>query len=178
MPGWQDPAKRDDTILINAAYDRAGLRFGHDYGYFLAQMAQAVRDLGELAEVQYVAHSLDDEKIVFDLRREHGISMPVIPLYDFENKEILDLYARTRLVIGMRGHAGMIPFGVGTPDHQPDLAPEDGVLPARHRAARVGHLGPRPPPRPRAAPAGGGDPRRPRRGGGRRPGTCRSGCGR
>lgn len=115
VAGWQDPAKRDDTILINAAYDRAGLRFGHDYGYFLAQMAQAVRDLGQLAEVQCVAHSLDDEKIAFDLRREHGISMPVIPMYDFDNDEIRDLYARTKLVIGMRGHAGMIPFGVGTP---------------------------------------------------------------
>jgi lipopolysaccharide biosynthesis glycosyltransferase len=115
VAGWQDPVKRDDTILINAAYDRAGLRFGHDYGYFLAQMAQAVRDLGQLAEVQCVAHSLDDEKIAFDLRREHGVSLPVIPMYDFENDEIRELYARTKLVIGMRGHAGMIPFGVGTP---------------------------------------------------------------
>ncbi|MGX4690235.1 glycosyltransferase [Streptomyces sp. JNUCC 63] len=112
---WQDPARRDDTILINAAYDRAGLRFGHDYGYFLAQMAKAVKGLGELAEVKCVAHSLDDEKIVFDLRREYGISMPVIPMYDFENDAIRDLYARTKLVIGMRGHAGMIPFGCGTP---------------------------------------------------------------
>ncbi|PWI17638.1 polysaccharide pyruvyl transferase [Streptomyces sp. Act143] len=115
VAGWQDPAERDDTILINAAYDRAGLRFGHDYAYFLAQMAQAVRDLAALGEVKCVAHSLDDEKIAFDLRREHGISMPVIPMYDFENDEIRDLYARTKLVIGMRGHAGMIPFGVGTP---------------------------------------------------------------
>ncbi|MEV5724846.1 MULTISPECIES: glycosyltransferase [Streptomyces] len=115
VDGWRDPATRDDTILINAAYDRAGLRFGHDYGYFLAQMAQAVRDLGELAEVQCVAHSLDDERIAFDLRREHGISLPVIPMYDFGNDEIRELYARTKLVIGMRGHAGMIPFGCGTP---------------------------------------------------------------
>jgi len=115
VANWQDPASREDTILINAAYDRAGLRFGHDYGYFLAQMAKAVKDLGKLAEVKCVAHSLDDEKLAFDLRREHGVSMPVIPMYDFENDEIRDLYARTKLVIGMRGHAGMIPFGCGTP---------------------------------------------------------------
>ncbi|MFC3578422.1 glycosyltransferase [Streptomyces yaanensis] len=115
VEGWRDPAERDDTILINAAYDRAGLRFGHDYGYFLAQMADAAKRLGDLAEVKVVAHSLDDEKIAFDLRREHGVSLPVIPMYDFENDEIRDLYARTKLVIGMRGHAGMIPFGCGTP---------------------------------------------------------------
>lgn len=112
---WQDPARREDTILLNGAYDRAGLRFGHDYGHFLAQMARAVEELGELAEVQCVAHSLDDEKLAFDLRREHGVSLPVIPMYDFDNDEIRGLYARTKLVIGMRGHAGMIPFGCGTP---------------------------------------------------------------
>ncbi|MFD4524561.1 polysaccharide pyruvyl transferase family protein [Streptomyces sp. NPDC058470] len=112
---WQDPAEREDTILLNGAYDRAGLRFGHDYGYFLAQLAKAVPELGKLAEVKCVAHSLDDERLAFDLRREHGVSLPVIPMYDFENDEIRAVYARTKLVIGMRGHAGMIPFGCGTP---------------------------------------------------------------
>ncbi|WP_165984536.1 glycosyltransferase [Streptomyces sp. YIM 98790] len=115
VPGWQDPVRRADTVLVNCAYDRSGLRFGHDYGYFLEQMAQAVRQLGEHAEVRYAAHAVTDEKFVFDLRREHGISMPVDPMYDWSTEKILDEYARTRLVIGMRGHAGMIPFGCGTP---------------------------------------------------------------
>ncbi|GHI92348.1 glycosyltransferase [Streptomyces olivaceus] len=115
VPGWTDPADREDTVLLNAAYDRAGLRFGHDYGHFLGEIAKAVRSIGAHTEVRCVAHSLDDEKIAFDLRREYGISLPVVPMYDFGNDEIRDLYARTRLVIGMRGHAGMIPFGVGTP---------------------------------------------------------------
>ena len=115
VAGWTDPLYREDTVMLNAAYDRAGLRFGHDYGHFLAEMAKAVRKIGEHTEVKCVAHSLDDEKIAFDLRREHGISLPVIPMYDFSNDEIRAAYARTRLVIGMRGHAGMIPFGVGTP---------------------------------------------------------------
>ncbi|MEU8934597.1 glycosyltransferase [Streptomyces sp. NPDC048409] len=115
VAGWTDPSYREDTVLLNAAYDRAGLRFGHDYAHFLAEMAKAVRKIGAHTEVKCVAHSLDDEKIAFDLRREHGISLPVIPMYDFSNDEIREMYAKTRLVIGMRGHAGMIPFGVGTP---------------------------------------------------------------
>ncbi|MFJ3774277.1 glycosyltransferase [Streptomyces sp. NPDC090075] len=115
VAGWTDPLYREDTVMLNAAYDRAGLRFGHDYAHFLAEMAKAVRKIGEHTEVKCVAHSLDDEKIAFDLRREHGISLPVIPMYDFSNDEIRETYAKTRLVIGMRGHAGMIPFGVGTP---------------------------------------------------------------
>ncbi|MFH8756763.1 polysaccharide pyruvyl transferase family protein [Streptomyces atroolivaceus] len=110
-----DGAGRDDTVLINCAYDRAGLRFGHDYGHFLSETAAAVRAIGERAEVRYAAHMPADEKFVHDLRREHGTALPVEPLYLFSNDRIRALYRRTRLVIGMRGHAGMIPFGCGTP---------------------------------------------------------------
>lgn len=115
VPGWQDPSERADTILLNCAYDRAGLRFGHDYGSFLREMAQAVGALREHAQVRYAAHAVTDEKFVFDLRREHGIALPVVPMYDWDTPRILSEYAATRLVIGMRGHAGMIPFGCGTP---------------------------------------------------------------
>ncbi|MFJ8749879.1 polysaccharide pyruvyl transferase family protein [Streptomyces sp. NPDC102441] len=114
-PGLDDGAPREDTVLVNCAYDRAGLRFGHDYGHFLAETAAAVRAIGERAEVRYAAHMPADEKYVHDLRREHGIALPVEPLYLFSNDRIRELYRRTRLVIGMRGHAGMIPFGCGTP---------------------------------------------------------------
>lgn len=115
VPGWRDPERRDDTILINCAYDRAALRFGHDYEHVLGELAKAVRALGRHGEVQCVAHSLGDERIVYDLRRAHAISLPVVPMYDYTPDQIYATYARTRLVIGMRGHAGMIPFGCGTP---------------------------------------------------------------
>ncbi|MEU0135319.1 polysaccharide pyruvyl transferase family protein [Streptomyces sp. NPDC006296] len=114
-PGAYDTEDRDDTVLLNCAYDRAGLRFGHDYGHFLAETAAAVRALGERAEVRYAAHMPADERFVHDLRREHGTSLPVEPLYLHTNDRIREIYRRTRLVIGMRGHAGMIPFGCGTP---------------------------------------------------------------
>ncbi|WP_059005712.1 polysaccharide pyruvyl transferase family protein [Streptomyces specialis] len=115
VPGWRDADRRDDTVLLNCAYDRAGLRFGHDYGHFLAQMATALRTLRGHADVRYAAHMPTDERFVHDLRREHGLSLPVEPLYERTNDEIRDVFRRARLVIGMRGHAGMIPFGCGTP---------------------------------------------------------------
>ncbi|MFD7457144.1 MULTISPECIES: polysaccharide pyruvyl transferase family protein [unclassified Streptomyces] len=115
VPGWTDPAERSDTVLVNCAYDRAGLRFGHDYGHFLGEMATALRELRGKADVRYAAHMPADEKFVHDLRREHGITLPVEQLYDMSNDGIRDLYRRSRLVVGMRGHAGMIPFGCGTP---------------------------------------------------------------
>ncbi|MEU7467384.1 polysaccharide pyruvyl transferase family protein [Streptomyces sp. NPDC044984] len=115
VPGWLDPVERDDTVLVNCAYDRAGLRFGHDYGHFLAQLARALKTLRDRADVRYAAHMPADEKFVHDLRREHGVALPVEQLYDMTNDGIRELYRRSRLVIGMRGHAGMIPFGCGTP---------------------------------------------------------------
>ncbi|MQY16236.1 hypothetical protein SRB5_64340 [Streptomyces sp. RB5] len=115
VPGWQDPVRRAETVLLNCAYDRAGLRFGYDYDQFVEQMAQAVLALGDHAEVRYAAHALDDERFVHDLRRVYGISLPVEPMYDWDTDQLRAGYANTRLVIGMRGHAGMVPFGVGTP---------------------------------------------------------------
>ncbi|MFG3158280.1 polysaccharide pyruvyl transferase family protein [Streptomyces sp. NPDC048232] len=115
LPGRFEAVERTDTVLVNCAYDRAGLRFGHDYGHFLAQTAHALGALRERADVRYAAHMPADERFVHDLRREHGIALPVEPLYAMSNDAIRDLYARVRLVIGMRGHAGMIPFGCGTP---------------------------------------------------------------
>ncbi|WP_432080345.1 polysaccharide pyruvyl transferase family protein [Streptomyces sp. WAC 04229] len=115
LPGRFEAAERSDTVLVNCAYDRAGLRFGHDYGHFLAQTAHALGALRERADVRYAAHMPADERFVHDLRREHGIALPVERLYAMPNDTIRDLYARARLVIGMRGHAGMIPFGCGTP---------------------------------------------------------------
>ncbi|MFH9178460.1 polysaccharide pyruvyl transferase family protein [Streptomyces albogriseolus] len=115
VPGWTDPAERADTVLVNCAYDRAGLRFGHDYGHFLGQMAFALRGLRERADVRYAAHMPADERFVDDLRRAHGLTLPVEQLYDRTNDDIRALFRTSRLVIGMRGHAGMIPFGCGTP---------------------------------------------------------------
>ncbi|MFD4017794.1 polysaccharide pyruvyl transferase family protein [Streptomyces sindenensis] len=114
-PRLAGPAVREDTVLLNCAYDRAGLRFGHDYGHFLAETASAIRAVSGAAEVRYAAHMPADERFVDDLRREHGLTLPVEPLYLLSNDAIRDVYRRTRLVIGMRGHAGMIPFGCGTP---------------------------------------------------------------
>ncbi len=96
VPELSGPAQRSDTVLVNCAYDRAGLRFGHDYGHFLAQMAPALRSLRKRADVRYAAHMPADERFVHDLRREHGIALPVEQLYDRSNDEIRELFRRAR----------------------------------------------------------------------------------
>jgi hypothetical protein len=103
------------AVLLNCAYDRAGRRFGDDYGTFLGQLRDWLVSTREQADLRYVAHCVDDERFVSDLRREHGLTLPVIAMYNLTPAQIHEHYRQARLVVGMRGHAGMIPFGCGTP---------------------------------------------------------------
>jgi hypothetical protein len=112
-PGSASPPP--GVVLLNCAYDRAGRRFGDDYGAFLGGLRDWVLRTRERADVWYAAHCADDERFVSDLRREHGITLPVIALYDLTPAQIYQQYRQAQLVVGMRGHAATIPFGCGTP---------------------------------------------------------------
>lgn len=103
-------------VLINAAFDRASRRFGDGYGAFVDQMAEYIKGLqARGAEVGLAAHLPADEKLGADLASMHGISLPIEGLYDMTLDEGYDTYRRASLVVGMRGHATMIPFGLNTP---------------------------------------------------------------
>jgi hypothetical protein len=108
-------ANQTGAVLLNCASDRAGRRFGNGYARFLSQLRDWVLSTREQAPVRFVAHSINDEKFVVDLRREHGVTLPVIALYDLPVAKIRSIYQQARLVVGMRGYAGLIPFGCGTP---------------------------------------------------------------
>jgi hypothetical protein len=110
-----DPSASAPVVHLNVAYDRESLRFGGGYPEFVAQLADFVRSLRGTAAVRALAHAKTDERVVRDLRVEHDVRLPVDPLYLMEPAAALDLVAGSSLVLGMRGHAGMIPFGVGTP---------------------------------------------------------------
>jgi polysaccharide pyruvyl transferase WcaK-like protein len=104
------------AVLVNVAFDSDARRFGDGYGAFLARMAAyvtTVRDAG--AEVRCAAHLPADERVVADLARRHDVRLPVDALYDLPVEEGYELYRRAGVVVGMRGHATMIPFGLGTP---------------------------------------------------------------
>jgi polysaccharide pyruvyl transferase WcaK-like protein len=118
-PVWETPRQPGEgdsgPVLLNCAYDRSDRRFGDDYGRFLENLKDWILATRHRAEVQYAAHCVDDETFVLDLRREHGLSLPVIPMYDMTVTQIQETYRKAALVVGMRGHAGMVPFGCGTP---------------------------------------------------------------
>ena len=118
---WERGSARDcrsgsGIVLLNAAFDRSERRFGDGYPAFLAQMRDVIALLrARGAEVRYASHLPSDERFVRDVQQAHGVELAVDRLYDMAIETAYNVYSEASLVIGMRGHAGMIPFGLGTP---------------------------------------------------------------
>jgi len=102
-------------VYLNVAFDRAGLRFGDGYQDFVTQLGEFVTSLKGKADVRCLSHAKTDEKIVFDLRRQCEVRVPVEPIYNLAVPDALAKLSAAAVVVGMRGHASMIPFGLGTP---------------------------------------------------------------
>jgi hypothetical protein len=100
---------------LNIAFDREELRFGDGYETFVGELAAFINAVSDRVEVQCLAHAKLDERITHDLLRSYGVRIRMVALQLLEPDEALDLLERAAVVVGMRGHAGMIPFGVGTP---------------------------------------------------------------
>lgn len=117
MPRSTERSRRDDRprLVINAAFDRFGMRLGGREAETLggvADMASLAHELGW--RVIVAGHLFDDEAILpFFARR--GVPYELRQFTNASTAEILSFYENVDLVVGMRGHAQMIPFGLGTP---------------------------------------------------------------
>lgn len=115
-PGLTEPEVGSGRIIINAAFDRSRRRFGEGYDTFLEEMEKFISVIeGEGAEVLYASHLPGDERFVRDLARRFGRRLPMEALHRMTPDQGFATYRRASLVIGMRGHSTMIPFGLGTP---------------------------------------------------------------
>lgn len=103
------------VVLLNVAFDREDRRFAGGYEAFLDQLAEFVTAVSDRVEVRCLAHAHADERVAADLRRRHGLRIRVEALQLMDPDAALDLLERAAVVVGMRGHAAMIPFGLGTP---------------------------------------------------------------
>lgn len=114
-----DTAKMPDpdskTVFINLAFDRESNRFEGDYFGALRRIAKFASNARSLGwKVVCVSHTPEDEMAIpyFDYENfdyEH------LPLQYAPTDEVLKAYRKASVVIGMRGHAQMIPFGLQIP---------------------------------------------------------------
>ncbi len=109
-PGYLNYESKEDFIAVNCAFDRENLRLnGNDV---LQPICRVVKELSRKTKIRYYSHVESDNKIL-PLFEQHGISYELVTFSS--PAQMIKEYARPRLVIGMRGHAQMIPFGCGTP---------------------------------------------------------------
>jgi polysaccharide pyruvyl transferase WcaK-like protein len=101
---------KEDFIAVNCAFDRQNLRLLSEE--LLYSISRVIKELSKITKIKYYAHMSDDNKMLtyFD---ELDIQYKLIELHGI--KQIIQEYKKPRLVIGMRGHAQMIPFGCLTP---------------------------------------------------------------
>ncbi len=112
-PGLTD-LQKEPFISLNFAYDRFDERYRGRYRQVLSSMAGIITHLKTRAEVVYYAHSPGDKQFITHLKKGHGISLKCVELYKSTPAEIVQAYSKPYLSLGMRGHAGLIPFGAGT----------------------------------------------------------------
>lgn len=107
-------SKRNTKVVaFNIAFDREERRYGDNKEVILSQVAMAARLIEEKGyEIVYVAHSDGDLRFLPYLNKA-GVNYKVKNLTQSFPGEVIRFYKHIEIVIGMRGHAQMIPFGVG-----------------------------------------------------------------
>lgn len=107
--------KKNDSkmIGINMAFDRENLRFGDKKKEILSEVAIACKEIQDMGyQLLYIAHTDGDLRFLKYLDH-YNISYDVENLTNEFPDKIIETYKKLQCVIGMRGHAQMIPFGVG-----------------------------------------------------------------
>jgi polysaccharide pyruvyl transferase WcaK-like protein len=74
----------------------------------------ALKELSIYCPIKVYSHMLSDESIIPFLQ-SYNVKFELIRLSDTHPRRIIEEYVKPKLVIGMRGHAQMIPFGCDTP---------------------------------------------------------------
>lgn len=109
-PNLQNYKDKEDFIAINCAFDRKDLRSSsNDY---LVSIAKVAKELAKITKIKIYSH-LESDKNILPYLDSQGVDYELVELVKV--RDILKRYSEPRLVIGMRGHAQMIPFGCLTP---------------------------------------------------------------
>lgn len=113
-PRLTEYREKERFVALNAAFDRSELRFGDAIDEKLAALARVMRRLNEDWPVAYYAHMPSDLRMLPYLDAA-GVRYRLVRLDQLAPADIIREYARPSLVIGMRGHAQMVPYGAETP---------------------------------------------------------------
>lgn len=106
------PKTKTGKIAVNMAFDRIEMRFGVQKDIILNQIVKAIKAIASRGyAIVYAVHYEKDRDFIKYLK-DAKVNFAV---YDMSNgfpQKAINFYNQTDLVLGMRGHAQMIPFGL------------------------------------------------------------------
>lgn len=109
-PNYTNYKLKEDFIAFNCAFDRQDMRaLNKELLYAISRVAKI---LSNITKIKYYVHSKTDRNIL-PIWDELGVDYEIIELKNVS--QIIRAYSIPKLVIGMRGHAQLIPFGCLTP---------------------------------------------------------------
>lgn len=118
-PGYINNRSEEDFIAVNLAFDKSEFRFSRNgtniYKERILDILKVLNVLQNRIKIKYYSHFGADNEIIKYLD-EAGIHYEFVDLFAEEDlNKVYQAYASPKLVIGMRGHAQMIPFGLNVP---------------------------------------------------------------
>lgn len=106
------PKEKTGTVAVNLAFDRPERRFGENREKILNQVARSVREIAdEGCKIVYAAHMKADFQFLKYLNAA-CVPFQIVDLTNALPQKVFRFYNSMDVVIGMRGHAQMIPFGL------------------------------------------------------------------
>jgi polysaccharide pyruvyl transferase WcaK-like protein len=120
LPDYQKTVQEHDSknrkvLILNAAFDRSELRFGNKTDEILFSISKSMlKAQTENWEIKVVAHKKMDRDIEPYLDK-FGVDYVSYDISGGSSDDVIGFYAQSDLVVGMRGHAQMIPFGLRRP---------------------------------------------------------------
>lgn len=108
-------SSRSRTLVLNAAFDREGMRFGDQKSQILDDIAQVMGEYVRYGWKLILANHKPQDAEMGDVLARNQVPFTSKNLASAYPEEVLEFYADKDLVVGMRGHAQMIPFGLRVP---------------------------------------------------------------
>lgn len=111
------PAREEQqpTLAVNIAFDRHTLRFGEYEDEILWGIAEALLLLQQQGwKIKLFTHTKEDKDAHYWFRAK-GLFAEEVSLWGVPTEIILAEYSKVSMAVGMRGHAQMVPFGLGCP---------------------------------------------------------------
>lgn len=102
-------------IALNCAFDRAQMRYGDKMDAVMIQIAHVCKKLSENYKIKCYIHCPPDELVCPYLEQENVSFEKVYLNKEMTENEYLRYFTEPELVLAIRGHAQMIPFGCKTP---------------------------------------------------------------